>query len=86
MSIVQDALSIPENVDGFDAQVTISSKEFANICKQMNEFSDTVKIEIDRNGIKFSTQGDVGYGEVLLRPRDPISDADMGVKIKVLHS
>lgn len=83
MTIEQDALSIPENTEGFDAEITLSSKEMTNICKQMNEFSDTIKMDISKNSITFSTQGDLGHGEIVLRNRPPSSEGDCGVSIKV---
>ncbi|KAK2196186.1 bifunctional Proliferating cell nuclear antigen [Babesia duncani] len=83
MSIEQDALSIPENIDGYDAEITLGSKELANICKQMNEFSDTVKINVNGNSVTFSTHGDLGYGDIKLKNRPPSSEGDCGVSIKV---
>lgn len=83
MSIEQDALSIPENTEGYDAEVSLGAKEMTNICKQMNEFSDTIKVEVDENSVTFSTKGDLGQGQIVLKNRLPTSDGDFGVTIKV---
>ncbi|ORM41308.1 Proliferating cell nuclear antigen [Babesia sp. Xinjiang] len=83
MSIEQDALSIPENTEGYDAEITLGSKELANICKQMNEFSDTIKIDVSVNAVSFATQGDLGFGEIVLKNRPPTNESDCGVSVKV---
>uniref|UniRef100_A0A1E1X1S0 Putative dna polymerase delta processivity factor proliferating cell nuclear antigen n=1 Tax=Amblyomma aureolatum TaxID=187763 RepID=A0A1E1X1S0_9ACAR len=86
MSIEQDALSIPENTEGYDAEITLGSRELANICKQMNEFSDTIKLDVAVNSVSFSTQGDLGFGEIVLKNRPPTSETDCGVSVKVRRS
>lgn len=83
MTIEQDALSIPENTEGYDAEITLGSKELTNICKQMNEFSDTIKLDVSVNSVSFSTHGDLGFGEIVLKNRAPSTEMDFGVSIEV---
>ncbi|KAF8821463.1 proliferating cell nuclear antigen PCna1 [Cardiosporidium cionae] len=83
MSIDQDALGIPENDEAWDVVMKLPSKEFSNTCRTMQEFSDTLRIEVDKNGIKFCTAGDVGRGAVVLKPREANGDDDVGVELKV---
>ncbi|GBE62516.1 proliferating cell nuclear antigen [Babesia ovata] len=83
MTIEQEALTIPEHMEAHDGEVTLGSKEFANICKQMNEFSDTITIDVTVNSVSFSTRGDMGSGEIVLKNRPPTNESDCGVCVKV---
>lgn len=82
MALDVDSLNIPESEEGFDAEVELNSKELATIFRNLGEFSDTIFIEIDSAGIKFTTKGNVGDAEVNLKPRQPTSEEDIGVIIK----
>lgn len=82
MALDVDSLNIPESEEGFDAEVELNSKELATIFRNLGEFSDTIFIEIDSVGIKFTTKGNVGDAEVNLKPRQATSEDDVGVIIK----
>ncbi|EPR63667.1 proliferating cell nuclear antigen PCNA1 [Toxoplasma gondii TgCatPRC2] len=83
MAIDQDALRVPEDETAHDVTVTMSAREFANVVRIMGEFSDSVRVEVDKLGVKFVTQGDLGVGEVLLKPKPFANGDDSGVEIKV---
>lgn len=87
MGIEQESLGVPEE-ESSDVVITFSAKEFASIVNTLKEFSDSVRIDVDRNGVKFVTNGDIGGGEVLLKPREGNSDDDLdvGVDIKVCRT
>lgn len=82
MAIDQDALQVPDDPGQSDVVVKMSAKDFANTIRTMGEFSDSVRIEVDKLGIKFVTQGDLGLGEVLMKPK-PFSSDEGGVEIQV---
>ncbi|CDI80056.1 proliferating cell nuclear antigen 1, putative [Eimeria acervulina] len=86
MGIEQESLGVPDEEEG-DVEITFSAKEFASIVNTLKEFSDSVRIDVDKNGVKFITNGDIGGGEVVLKPREGNSDDDLdvGVDIKVNH-
>jgi len=84
MTLDQDALGVPED-DSKDVEIRMPSREFSSIVRTMQEFSDTVRIDVDKNGVKFITSGDVGGGEVLLKHREPTGEDDVGVQIKVTN-
>merc|ERR1711988_869127 len=46
------------------------SAEFQKICRDLKEFGETMQIKASKEGIKFSVAGDVGNGNVMLKPRD----------------
>ncbi|RNF15299.1 proliferative cell nuclear antigen (PCNA) [Trypanosoma conorhini] len=65
MDIEGEAMGIPEM--GYGSTVTLSSQEFAKIVRDMNVFGETVTIEIRKEGVKFSSSGDLGEGYAFLR-------------------
>nr|CCC92773.1 unnamed protein product [Trypanosoma congolense IL3000] len=65
LDIETEAMGAPDM--DYRSTVTLSSQEFAKIVRDMTVFGDTVTIEIRREGVKFSSCGDVGEGYALLR-------------------
>merc|ERR1712183_930368 len=50
--------------------VKLPSSEFQKICRDLKEFGDTMQVQASKEGIRFSVQGDVGTGNVMLKPRE----------------
>merc|ERR1712129_238309 len=48
----------------------LPSAEFQKICRDLKEFGETVQVKASKEGITFSVQGDVGAGNVMLKPRE----------------
>merc|ERR1711939_795363 len=48
----------------------LPSSEFQKICRDLKEFGETMQLKATKEGIKFSVQGDVGAGNVMLKPRE----------------
>jgi len=46
------------------------SNEFTSVCREMAQFSETIGIEADKEGIRFTAQGDMVKGEVYLKQND----------------
>lgn len=65
MDIDQEHLGIPDTQ--YDATITFSSTEFARICRDLSALGESVKIEVDKQGIRFSSDGEIGNGSVLLK-------------------
>ncbi|CDJ38724.1 proliferating cell nuclear antigen 1, putative [Eimeria tenella] len=84
MGIEQESLGVPDEEES-DVEITFSAKEFASIVNTLKEFSDSVRIDVDKNGVKFITNGDIGGGEVVLKPREGNAedDLDVGVDVQV---
>ncbi|OCF56258.1 proliferating cell nuclear antigen (pcna) [Kwoniella mangroviensis CBS 10435] len=65
MDIDQEHLGIPDTQ--YDATITMSSSEFQRICRDLAALGESVKIEASKEGVRFSSEGEVGNGSVLLK-------------------
>ena len=65
MDIDQEHLGIPDTQ--YDATITMSSSEFQRICRDLAALGESVKIEASKEGVRFSSEGEVGSGSVLLK-------------------
>merc|ERR1712054_119758 len=68
MQIESEHMEIPEQQ--YKVVVRLPSGEFQKICKDLKEFGETMQVSASKEGIKFSVAGDVGAGNVMLKPRD----------------
>lgn len=86
LNVDQDILSIPES-EKPDAVVRMPSKELAVTCRNLSEFSDTVTITIDKSQLKFTTIGDLGNGEIVIKRKESESGGgEDAVEIKLEES
>lgn len=81
MEIEQDVLSIPE-VD-YVVSIDMPSSEFQRICRDMSVLSESVKIEVTKDGARFSADGEIGAGSIHLKPKTNLEDDTKSVKIEV---
>ncbi|KAG8799213.1 proliferating cell nuclear antigen [Serendipita sp. 411] len=65
MDIDQETLGIPDTE--YDATVTLPSAEFARLCRDLSALGESVKIEVTKDGIRFTSEGDSANGSVLLK-------------------
>lgn len=65
MDIDSEHLGIPETE--YEAIVRMPSSEFARICKDLSTIGDTVVISVTKEGVKFSTGGDIGSANIICR-------------------
>jgi proliferating cell nuclear antigen len=65
MDIDQEHLGIPDTQ--YDATITMSSAEFSRICRDLSALGESVKIEASKEGVRFSADGEVGTGSILLK-------------------
>merc|ERR1711874_519382 len=61
-------MEIPEQQ--YKVVAKLPSSEFLRICRDLKEFGETMVVNASKEGITFSVQGDVGSGNVLLKPRE----------------
>lgn len=66
MDIDQETLGIPDTE--YDAEVTLPSSEFARLCRDLSALGESVRIEVSKEGVRFSSDGDAANGSVLLKP------------------
>jgi len=68
MQIESEHMEVPEQ--HYKVTAKMPSAEFQKICRDLKEFGETMQIKASKEGITFSVQGDVGAGNVMLKPRD----------------
>ena len=66
MDIDQETLGIPATE--YDAKITLSSSEFARICRDLQQLGESVRIEVSKEGVRFISEGDAANGSIHLRP------------------
>ncbi|CEM22517.1 unnamed protein product [Vitrella brassicaformis CCMP3155] len=83
MDIETEQLGLPQDTD-YQCTAKIPASDFQRICRDMAGFGDTIKISCNRNGITFSVQGDVGEGEVFLKPKKAKKDENQSENVTVV--
>merc|ERR1719362_1581729 len=68
MQIESEHMEIPEQ--HYKVLARLPSGEFQKICRDLKEFGETMQVKASKEGITFSVQGDVGTGNVMLKPRE----------------
>lgn len=64
MNLDQEHLGIPET--NYSCIIKMPSSEFARICRDLSQFGESVVISCTKEGVKFSTAGDIGTANVKL--------------------
>lgn len=65
MDIDQEHLGIPDTV--YDADISLPAVEFARIIRDLKELGESVRIEVSKEGIRFSCEGDIASASVTLK-------------------
>ncbi|XP_010934723.1 proliferating cell nuclear antigen isoform X2 [Elaeis guineensis] len=81
MDIQNDHLGIPEAE--YQAIVKMPSLEFARICKDLSSIGDTVVISVTKEGIKFSTRGDIGSANIVCRQNTTVDKPEDSTTIEM---
>jgi len=68
MQIESEHMEIPEQQ--YKVTAKVPSAEFQKICRDLKEFGETMQVRASKEGIIFSVKGDVGGGNVMLKPRE----------------
>ncbi|OAX85392.1 proliferating cell nuclear antigen (pcna) [Emergomyces africanus] len=79
MDIDQEHLAIPETE--YAATVEMPSVEFRRICADLGNLSESVTIEANKDGVKFSCQGEIGNGAITLRQHTNVENPEQNVTI-----
>ena len=74
ITIDSENLGIPETE--FTSICTLPSGEFARICKEFVGLSESIRIETNKDNIKFAITGDIGTGSAVLSQQDTGSESD----------
>lgn len=65
MDIDQEHLGIPDT--DYDAEIEMSSGEFQKICRDLISLGESVRIEVTKEGIRFSSEGEIGSGSIMIK-------------------
>merc|ERR1712194_158132 len=68
MQIESEHMEVPEQY--YKVVAKLPSAEFQKICRDLKEFGETMQLKATKDGITFSVQGDMGSGNVMLKPRE----------------
>merc|ERR1712066_423007 len=68
MQIESEHMEIPEQQ--YKVVARLPSGEFQKICRDLKEFGETMQVKASKEGIAFSVAGDVGTGNIMLKPRE----------------
>ncbi|CAH1401855.1 unnamed protein product [Nezara viridula] len=80
MNLEHEHLDIPET--DYACVMKMPSSEFARIFKMLLQFGETVEISCSKEGVKFSTSGDLGSANIKLAPNNT-TDSDKAVFIEI---
>lgn len=65
MDIDTDTLGIPDTE--YDVCVAMPSAEFARIVRDLSALGESVKIDVSKDGVRFSAEGEAANGNILLK-------------------
>ncbi|KAF5349914.1 hypothetical protein D9756_009306 [Leucocoprinus leucothites] len=68
MDIDSDQLGIPDTE--YEARVTMPASEFTRIVRDLSLLGESVRIEVSKEGIRFTSEGEAANGNVLLKHTD----------------
>ncbi|KAG6415450.1 hypothetical protein SASPL_122861 [Salvia splendens] len=81
MDIDSEHLGIPEAE--YHAIVRMPSAEFARICKDLSSIGDTVVISVTKEGVKFSSRGDIGTANIVCRQNTTVDKPEDATVIEM---
>ncbi|XP_061394821.1 proliferating cell nuclear antigen [Musca vetustissima] len=81
MNLDQEHLGIPETE--YSCVVRMPSIEFARICRDLAQFSESMVICCTKEGVKFSASGDVGSANVKLAQTSSVDKEEEAVIIEM---
>lgn len=65
MDIDSEQLGIPDT--DYSATIKMPAGEFQRICRDLSSIGDTVVVSVTKDGVKFSTTGDIGKANITVR-------------------
>merc|ERR1712070_848675 len=68
MQIESEHMEIPEQQ--YQVVTKMPSAKFLKIVKDLKEFGETMQISASKDGMRFSVKGDIGDGNVMVKPRE----------------
>lgn len=79
MNLDQEHLGIPDTV--YSCTIRMPSGEFARICRDLSQFGESMVIACTKEGVRFSTSGDIGSANVKLAQTASVDKEEEAVVI-----
>jgi len=83
MDIDDEHLGIPDTE--YAATITMPAAEFQRITRDLMALSESVTIDVSKDGVKFGCQGEIGNGSTTLRQHNNVEKEDLSVKIDLVE-
>ncbi|KAK8812312.1 hypothetical protein WA158_007546 [Blastocystis sp. Blastoise] len=74
-------LGIPDKE--YKAIIQMPSSEFQRICRDMSVLGESCIISCTKEGVKFSVSGDIGNGNVILKPTSTVDNKEQAVIVEM---
>ncbi|XP_046860580.1 proliferating cell nuclear antigen-like [Xenia sp. Carnegie-2017] len=81
MNIDSEHLGIPET--DYSATIKMPSSELQRICRDLSQIGDSIGIACTKEGVQFSTSGDLGSGNISLRQNACVDNEEDQVSIQL---
>lgn len=81
MNIEMPQLMVPD--DEYEAVVDMPAIEFQRICRDLTALGENVFMEVTKNEVKFSAEGEIGSGTITLKSTEVADDAEKLVSIQL---
>lgn len=81
MEIEADYLNI-DDMDS-DSVITLPATEFQKTARDLSQVSDSLAILVTKDTIKFNAKGDIGEGNVILKPVTDLDNPEKTIKIEL---
>ncbi|GER34954.1 proliferating cell nuclear antigen [Striga asiatica] len=81
MDIDSEHLGIPDTE--YEAIVRMPSAEYSRICRDFSSIGDTVVISVTKEGVKFSTRGDIGTANIVCRQNTTVDNPEDATVIEM---
>lgn len=81
MDIDSEVLGIPDSE--YEASVSMSSQEFVRITRDLSNIGDSVKIDVQKKDITFTTEGEIGNAVLTLKQGSSSAQAGSSSKVRI---
>lgn len=81
MDIDSETLAIPDQT--YTAVVKMPSAEFQRLCRDLSSIGDTVHIAVTKEGVRFSTTGDIGSANITCRQNTSVDKEEEQTTVQI---
>lgn len=82
MDIDAETLGIPDTE--YQAIVKMPGSEFQRICTNLTQWGDSVVVAANKEGVKFSVSGEIGNGNIAIKPNADVDNVRYIVHLDII--